>query len=331
MPDQPGTRRRLPTVRILIVAGTLAYSLAGVDAPAVSRPTGEAAARAQTPPDQEPVVFVGAGDIANCQLAGGGGAAATGRLLDRISGTVFTVGDHAYPSGTAGEFHDCFEPRWGRHKARIRPAPGNHDYLTANGRPYFDYFGENAGPDRRGYYSYTLGSWHMVSLNSSIDAGRRSKQIEWLRHDLEEHRATCTLAYWHIPVFSSGPHGAQRQDTSWMVEAWRVLYEFGADVVIGGHDHDYERFAPQNPDGKADPRGIREFVVGTGGGGLYNFKNIRPNSEARSNRSYGVLKLVLGSADYSWEFVVGAGEPFQDSGTAACVTAPTSLARSPSS
>jgi len=274
----------------------------------------------------ESVVFVGAGDIANCGIDGGAGAAATGTLLDRIPGTVFTVGDHAYPAGTAAQFHDCYEPRWGRHKARTRPSPGNHDHLTDNAKPYFDYFGANAGPEGRGYYSYSLGSWHIISLDSSISATRDSKQVEWLRQDLKEHPATCTLVYWHIPVFSSGPHGTEPQDTGWMMHVWRVLYEFGVDVVVNGHDHDYERFAPQNPDGKADPRGIREFVVGTGGAGLYHFRAIRPNSEARSNRSYGVLKLVLRSTDYSWDFVVGAGEPFQDSGTAACVNASMDLA-----
>jgi acid phosphatase type 7 len=280
---------------------------------------GSGASRVQAPSTSEPVVLVGAGDIANCELANGSGATATATVLDRIPGTVFTVGDHAYPSGTADEFHDCYEPRWGRHKARTRPAPGNHDYLTDKAKPYFDYFGENAGSDRRGYYSYTLGTWHIVSLNSAISASSHSPQIEWLRKDLEEHRSTCTLAYWHIPVFSSGPHGAQPQDALVMRDAWKVLYEFGADVVINGHDHDYERFAPQNPDGKADPKGIREFVVGTGGGGLYNFKGNKANSEVRANRSYGVLKLTLGNTDYSWEFVVAAGEAFKDSGSAACV------------
>jgi acid phosphatase type 7 len=270
--------------------------------------------------DQEPVVLVGAGDIANCAITGGSGAAATARLLDQISGTVFTAGDHAYPSGTAREFQDCYDPSWGRHKARTRPAPGNHDYLTANAKPYYDYFGDNAGPDRRGYYSYTLGTWHIVSLNSFIAADRRSPQIQWLRRDLEDNRATCTLAYWHIPVFSSGPHGSDRRTSGHMLEAWRVLYEFRADVVINGHDHDYERFAPQDPSGKADvEKGIREFVVGTGGGGLYEFRQIQPNSESRSNRSYGVLKLTLGAIDYTWEFVPGAGEPFHDRGTSACV------------
>jgi 3',5'-cyclic AMP phosphodiesterase CpdA len=278
-----------------------------------------AAVTASVTQDQEPVVLVGAGDIANCAINGGSGAAATARLLDRIPGTVFTVGDHAYPSGTAKQFQECYEPSWGRHKARTRPSPGNHDYRTARGKPYFDYFEGNAGPDRRGYYSYSLGAWHIISLNSSIDADRRSPQLEWLRKDLSENRTACTLAYWHSPVFSSGPHASEAQTASHMLEVWRVLYEFEADVVINGHDHVYERFAPQNPKGQADPKGIREFVVGTGGAGLYEFKLIRPNSEARSNRSYGVLKLTLGPTDYSWEFVPGAGEQFQDSGQSQCV------------
>ena len=264
------------------------------------------------------MVLVGAGDIANCEIAGGSGARATAALLDRIAGTVFTVGDHAYPTGAAAQFQDCYDPSWGRHRARTRPAPGNHDYLTANAKAYFDYFGDNAGPDRRGYYSYTLGTWHIVSLSSSIAADRRSPQIEWLRSDLRDHPAQCTLAYWHVPVFSSGPHGTE-PEAAHVREAWRALYEVGAEVVINGHDHDYERFAPQDPKGKADPNGIREFVVGTGGGGLYEFRRIRSNSEVRSNRSYGVLVLTLGATDYSWEFVSGAGESFHDGGMAPCI------------
>ncbi len=304
-------RRRL----VVACAVSLAWSLCGVALrPSASAGSTQALDSAGGAQDREPVVLVGAGDIANCEL--GTGAAATARVLDRIPGTVFTAGDHAYPSGTAKEFETCYESTWGRHKARTRPAPGNHDYLTNAAAPYFDYFGERAGSDRRGYYSYSLGAWHIVSLNSSIAADRRSPQIEWLRQDLAEHRTACTLAYWHIPVFSSGAHG----DNPHMAEVWRVLYEFGADVVINGHDHDYERFAQQNPKGKADPvRGIREFVVGTGGAGVYQFKRVRPNSEVRFYQAYGVIKLTLGATDYAWEFVPAAGEPFRDSGVGQCV------------
>ena len=287
-----------------------------------AHPHGQTAstARAVDAQDDGRVVLVGAGDIANCEIDGGAGARATAALLDRIPGTVFTVGDHAYPTGAAAQFRDCYDPSWGRHKARTRPAPGNHDYLTAKAKAYFDYFGDNAGPDRRGYYSYTLGTWHIISLNSSIAADRKSAQIEWLRSDLKDNPAPCTLAYWHVPVFSSGPHGSELKETAQMREAWRTLYESGADVVINGHDHLYERFAPQDPQGKADPNGIREFIVGTGGGGQYEFRQIRPNSEVRNNRSYGVLALTLGATDYSWEFVPGAGASFHDVGTARCTS-----------
>ena len=282
----------------------------------------EAGSQTQTPPaivetsPQEPAVLVGAGDIANCDLLSGSGAQATARVLDRIRGTVFTVGDHAYPAGTAEQYRDCYEPAWGRHKTRTRPSPGNHDYATSKASGYFDYFGENAGPDRRGYYSYDVGAWHVVSLNSSIAADGQSAQVKWLREDLAAHPSTCTLAYWHIPVFSSGAHGNDPR----MLDVWKVLYQAGADVIVNGHDHDYERFAPQDPRGRSDPaRGIRAFVVGTGGGGVYRFKRIRPNSEVRNHAAYGVLRLTLGATSYEWDFVHGAGLPFKDSGTAQCV------------
>jgi 3',5'-cyclic AMP phosphodiesterase CpdA len=308
-----------PPLTVFAAALTLVWSAIGSASHSSLRTQGLTPSTTAAQDDQR-VVLVGAGDIANCEINGGSGARATAAVLDRIPGTVFTVGDHAYPTGTAAQFRDCYDPTWGRHKARTRPAPGNHDYLTGNAKAYFDYFGDNAGPDRRGYYSYTLGTWHIISLNSSIPADRRSKQIEWLRSDLKEHPAQCTLAYWHVPVFSSGPHGSDLQEATYMREAWRALYESGADVVINGHDHLYERFAPQDLKGKADPKGIREFVVGTGGGGLYEFRWTRPNSEVRSNRSYGVLALILGATDYSWEFVSAAGEPFRDAGTASCTS-----------
>ena len=263
----------------------------------------------------EPAVLVGAGDIANCELRSGGGAQVTASLLDRIPGTVFTVGDHAYPEGTAKQYRDCYEPSWGRHKARTRPSPGNHDYLTNNAAAYFDYFGDSAGPARRGYYSYDLGAWHVLSLNSAIRADARSEQVKWLRQDLAAHAVPCTLAYWHIPVFSSGAHG----NNPHMLDVWKILYEARVDVVVNGHDHDYERFAPQDPRGTADPRGIRAFVVGTGGAGVYRFDRVRANSEVRNATAYGVLRLSLAATGYEWEFVSGAGVPFTDRGNGECV------------
>jgi 3',5'-cyclic AMP phosphodiesterase CpdA len=269
---------------------------------------------APVPPVSETFVLVGAGDIANCELIGG--AHATAKLLDRIEGTVFTLGDHAYQSGTAREFKECYEPTWGRHKARTRPVPGNHDVITAGGRAYFEYFGDNAGPDRRGYYSYNLGAWHIVALNATISGSSNSEQAKWLRDDLAANPSDCTLAYWHVPVFSSGPHGRNLI----MRDIWRILYEAGAEVILNGHDHLYERFAPQDYRGNADPRGIRAFTVGTGGSGVYKVKAIAPNSEVRDSSSYGVLKLTLGAGQYTWEFI-GVNGATRDAGSGVCTPA----------
>jgi hypothetical protein len=263
-------------------------------------------------PAKDPVL-VGAGDIAEC---GSEGAAATAQLLDQIAGTVFTLGDNAYESGSAEQFRDCYDPTWGRHKARTHPTPGNHDYVTSGAAAYYDYFGERAGPAGRGYYSYDLGAWHIVALNSEITASAESSQAKWLIADLTAHPAACTLAYWHKPIFSSGSvHG----DDPHMRPIWDILAHAGADVVLSGHDHIYERFAPQTAIGDADPHGIREFVVGTGGASRYGIGDIQPNSEVRGAGVYGVLKLNLHATGYEWEFVPAAGGAFHDSGSAACV------------
>jgi hypothetical protein len=229
---------------------------------------------------------------------------------------VFTAGDNVYPYGAAEEFRTCYSPTWGRHLARTRPSPGNHDYNTADARPYYAYFGENAGEPGRGYYSYDLGEWHLVALNSNL-AADSAAQERWLREDLAAHRVRCTLAYWHHPLFSSGAgHGSDPR----LRPLWQILAEFGADVVINGHDHDYERFAPQTPDGEPDAaHGIREFVVGTGGAKLGWFDSIRTNSEVRDSATWGVLKLTLHATSYDWEFVPVAGGRFHDAGSAVCV------------
>ena len=222
---------------------------------------------------------------------------------------------NAYPSGSAREFRECYEPAWGRFKDRTHPVVGNHDLLTDRGKPYFDYWGERAGPNKLGYYSYDLGAWHIMALNSTIPAGDKSDQMKWLKEDLAAHQTQCSLAYWHTPLFSSGPHGG----TPEMKDVWKLLGEAGADVVLSSHDHIYERFAPQDYKGKVDPdRGIREFLVGTGGAGVYNFKRVAPNSEVHDNSAYGVLKLTLSAGHYAWEFIPMAGKTFKDSGTANC-------------
>jgi calcineurin-like phosphoesterase family protein len=258
-------------------------------------------------------VFVGAGDISNCSRTED---EATAKLLDNISGTVFTTGDNVYPDGTLTQFNNCYAPTWGRHKSRTKPVPGNHDYHVAGAGGYFDYFGAAAGDPAKGYYSYNLGAWHIIALNSEISQSAGSTQEQWLRADLAANPKTCTLAYWHKPRFSSGQHG----NIAASQPLWQALYDYGADVVLNGHDHTYERFAPQNPSAQADPKGIREFVVGTGGAGLYPFTSNQPNSQVRNNATFGVLKLTLHSTSYDWQFIPIAGQNFTDSGSANCVS-----------
>ncbi len=260
-------------------------------------------------------VLVGAGDIGKC---GSKGPAQTAALIEGIDGTVFTAGDDAYESGTAAQFKRCYDPTWGKFKDRTYPAAGNHEYGSRNAAPYFAYFGASAGPDGKGYYSTNLGIWHIVVLNSNISMSTKSAQIQWLQADLSQNKATCTLAIWHHPLFSSGLHG----DNGFAQDAWRVLYDHQVSVVVNGHDHDYERFAPQDPDGKADvQRGIREFVVGTGGAGLYPFLLPKPNSEVRQD-VWGVIKFTLHPTGYDWDFIPVSPDVPHDTGSANCVGAP---------
>lgn len=262
----------------------------------------------------EPAVLIGAGDIAGCESEGD---KMTADVLDTIPGTVFTTGDHAYPVGSFQQFRDCYDRAWGRHKARTRPTPGNHDYMTAGGRPYYNYFGATAGPSGRGYYSYSLGAWHIIVLNSEIPARRGSAQERWLRSELAANANRCVLAYWHRPLFSSVRR--ERRYRSEIRPIWDALYEAGADVVLNGHDHVYERFARQNPEGEIDnERGIRQFIIGTGGRSLYPFGEPAPNSEVRTNQTYGLLKLTLHEDRYDWEFVWADGVYFTDSGSTNC-------------
>jgi acid phosphatase type 7 len=265
---------------------------------------------------QDPVL-VGAGDIADCKVLSP--AARTAVLLDHIEGTVFTLGDDAYESGTPREFAECYGPTWGRHKARTRPVVGNHEYETSFARGYYDYFGAAAGDPTKGYYSYDLGAWHVVVINSNCGqvggCGAESPQVAWLREDLAKHPAPCTAAMWHHPRYSSAEHGDDRT----MRTIWQTLYDANADVVLSGHDHDYERFAPQDADSKADPsRGIRQFVVGTGGRELYPWKHADPNSEVKNNQTFGVLRLTLHADGYDWEFIPVDDQTFRDHGSAKC-------------
>jgi hypothetical protein len=279
---------------------------------------GVAAAQATPLPDDgETVMLLAAGDIAACDSSGD---EATADLLDRHEGTVVLLGDTAYQAGTPQEFAECYDPTWGRHKDRTRPGVGDHEYNTPDASGYFEYFRAAAGDPDKGYYSFNLGTWHIIVLNSNCEfiGGCRagSPEEKWLRADLAANPATCILASFHYPRFSSGiTHGSNRD----MGAFWQALYEAGADVVLSGHEHNYERFAPQTPAGvRDDERGIRQFVVGTGGIGHYPLGKPIANSEVRNDQAWGILEMTLRPGAYDWRFIPVEGQAFTDSGSGIC-------------
>jgi len=261
------------------------------------------------PPTPREFYLSGAGDIGDCTLDGAG---RTATLLDHLDGTFFTVGDNAYMSGTPDEFRRCYDPFWGRHKARTKPSAGNHDYVTHNATGYFEYFGSAAAPPT-GYYSYDLGPWHIISLNTNVPVDAGSAQMAWLRADLAANPSKCALAYFHHPLFSSGQNGGSSRQR----DLWRTLHSAGVDIIVSAHDHTYERFGKQDADGRPDPNGVRQFIVGTGGAKLYSFPRVERNSELRG-AVWGVIRFSLRAEDYSWEFIPVAGQNFSDSGTDSC-------------
>jgi hypothetical protein len=301
---------------VLGVGGRGPASSNGPSAPIAAGPTATESAAPTTAGSSPPAavtaepsgdpVLVGAGDIASCSLDGD---EATARLLDGIAGTVFTAGDNAYEDGSTGQYDDCYEPTWGRHKDRTRPAAGNHDYQTPGAAGYKEYFGSAAtNAEGKTWYSYDLGTWHIIVLDSNCRAAggcdAASDQGRWLAGDLAASKASCTMAIWHHPRFSSGEHGNDRD----VGPFWQALYDAGADVVVNGHDHDYELFAPQTPDGVEDrTRGIREFVVGTGGAALREFPRTAANSELRLAVTHGVIKFTLHEGSYDWAWLPTSG------------------------
>jgi chitodextrinase len=262
------------------------------------------------PTSGDPVVAV-AGDIAG----DGSGDSATAAVLDGLSPTaVLTAGDNAYPDGTLSEYNAYYEPTWGRFKLKTYPSPGNHEYHTSGASGYFSYFGSRAGPSGKGFYSYNLGAWHLISLNSEVARGATSEQVTWLKNDLASTSARCVMAYWHKPRFTAGNYS----DDSSFQPFWDALYAANADVVINGHDHNYQRYVPMTPTGaRDDARGIREFVVGTGGRSHYGLR-ADSRREAADSSSYGVLKLTLRASGYDWQFLPEAGRTYTDSGTGTC-------------
>lgn len=266
-------------------------------------------------PTGAPAILVGAGDIASC---GSSGDEATAALLAGIGGTVFTAGDNVYDNGAAREFTDCYGPTWGAQRARTLAAPGNHDYGTRNAAGYFGYFGAAAGHPAQGWYARDVGAWRIYVLNSNCWAiggcAAGSAQEQWLRGDLAANPRACVLAIWHHPRFSSGEHGSSAATQA----LWQALMDAGAEIVVNGHDHDYERFAPQTATGVADPNGLVEFVVGTGGRSHYGFGRTATNSLVRNDDTYGVIEFELYAGSWSFTFVPVAGKTFTDSGTGTC-------------
>jgi hypothetical protein len=273
-------------------------------------------------------VIAAAGDIV-CGTGSRGNACRdrqTADLLREIEpDVVLPLGDLQYETGTYPDFINFYDVTWGKMAPISRPVPGNHEYESPNARPYFDYFNGlsaftgPAGDRDKGFYSYNLGEWHLIALNSECarigGCGPGSPQGNFLKADLAANRRTCTLAYWHHPLFSSGQNG----NNGHMLPTWQILYDAGVDVVLNGHDHSYERFAPQNPATRADPdRGIRQLVVGTGGRNLTPFPTIQPNSEVRDNTSFGVLRMRLHSTSYDWRFLSITGMSLADQGAGVC-------------
>jgi len=251
----------------------------------------------------KPATLIAVGDVASCESDGDEQTAA---LVSRLAGPIALLGDIAYENGSADDLSRCFEPSWGRFVPRIRAALGNHDYNTGTAAASVGLFHLPAN----GWYSYRLGAWHVVVLNSNCDevggCGSGSPQWRWLRADLAASRARCTLAYWHHARFSSGDHGSDTATAAF----WDLLARAKADVVLQGHDHDYERFAPL--------KGIRSFVVGTGGKDLRPFRMVRRGSVVRNAGTWGVLRLTLRPSGYDWRFMPVAGSGFADEGTATC-------------
>ena len=273
-------------------------------------------------------VMIGAGDIASCTQ---NNDELTARLVDsvlradsvaKVNDAVFTLGDNVYDNGTSTEFVDCFTPTWGdpakRIMKKLHPAAGNHDYYTPAGNAYYKYFGAAAGAPDKGYYSYEVGEWHVVVLNSEMvtntgfTVADRKAQEDWLRQDLKDHAKPCTLAYFHNPRFSSGWHGS---DVT-LRPLWQIMYDGNVDLILSGHDHDYERFLPQTPDAVVDTlRGIPEIVVGTGGEELRGFGGTRIRNSARQIEGRaGVLLLTLGAAEYRSVFLEVGGRIWDPSG-----------------
>jgi hypothetical protein len=322
-------RKKSPLPIIIAVTAAIAVSMAGGCIPRVEPTPPPATATAEEVKLSGAAVLVGAGDIAGCDQ---NDDMLTANLVDsilkadsiaKVEDAVFTIGDNVYPAGSKEQFENCFGPTWGSPERRImkkiHPTPGNHEYYQPGAGPYFDYFGDKAGEKGKGFYSYNLGEWHIITINSAIpimssfSAAAKKEQEDWLKKDLDANRSKkCTIAIWHEPRFSSGWHGAEPR----MSAIWQILYDNDVDLVINGHDHNYERMAPVNPSGMLDStKGIIQIVAGMGGGSLRGLANSTiPNSLVRIEGHSGVLLLTLGSAEFRSAYLDTKGRVWDPSG-----------------
>jgi hypothetical protein len=287
--------RQLPVIALL-------FALTACAAPVLEQLTG-----------RRDFTLLVAGDIGECTEDG---PFLTGKLLDHLDGIILVAGDIAYENGSDADFHGCFDRAWGRHKGRIFPVPGNHEYASAQAAPYYRYFGKRAaGPN--GYYSFDVAGWHIVALNSNIDTAIGSEEERWLRSDLQKTPSPCILAFMHHSYRSSGWHGR----TETLTPLVQDLYRYGASIVITGHDHHYERFAPLDPEGHRDAdHGVTFFVVGTGGAELHSTMFRSSGSESVESNFWGVLGLHLRDNGYDWEFIPAQPTDFSDAGSSDCST-----------
>src|SRR6266566_8896724 len=301
-------------VALLVIATCTSDHIPTVPLPPQTAPVAPPPVSAAIAASAQAVQFIGAGNIARCDRTND---EATALLLDAYpDATVFAAGDNMNGNGSLTNFTTCYGPSWGRHKARTRPAAGEKEYKTSGAAGYFSYFGAAAGDSGKYYYSYDLGAWHIMVLNDNISMAAGSPQEQWLRAELAANTKKCTLAYWHHPRFSS----TGTNNLTSVKPLWDALYAYHADVVLDAHYNNYERFAPQSPTGVADPNGMREFIVGTGGQDLQKPGGAKPNSQVRNGTTYGVLLLTLDTLSYSWQFVPIAGQTFTDTGSTDCHT-----------
>jgi acid phosphatase type 7 len=291
---------------IVVVSSTAATTAAAETPPSIAA-AGDIACAPNAPHFND-----GRGEGPHCRML------ATSRLLvDGGFDGVLTLGDNQYPNGRWRQFRAVYDVTWGAVKDITHPSVGNHEYGVPDAEGYFRYFGDAAGVAGQGWYSFDVGTWHLIALNSNcfaVGCARGSDQYAWLKSDLAASEAGCTLAYWHHPLFSSGEHG----DNASVKPFWRLLERAGADVILNGHDHHYERFAPATVGGHRSASGIREFVVGTGGINHYGITHVEPLSQVRNDRTFGVLSLTLDDGSYSWEFLATGRSAFEDAGTGRC-------------